>query len=177
MPLWETKNNGLFRVVRLTGRFAFKTPRILEFRGLKLEWQYYGSPPLTPSILWQVKAWFKLFRQSRLVNAEEARTYQEWQRNGAPRIAGVALCPILFHLPWGLLNVMPRAAAVPPDRINLSRDPFSNGAVSSEEMSAAAHLMGRNSDTHKRDTFGLVKGELVIVDYGWLHPRHADKLT
>lgn len=94
----------------------------------------------------------------------------EWQRNGARRIGRVGLCPILFHLPWGLLNVMPRAAPVPPNRVSPTQDPWSNGAVSSEEMNAAARLMGRNSDTSKADTFGLVNGELMVVDYGWLHP-------
>ena len=177
MLLWETKNNGLFRVVRLTRRYAFKTPRVLEFYGLNLEWQRFGTPGSKPSALWLVRAWFKLFGQSRLVNAEEARTYQEWKHRGAPRIAGVALCPVLCNLPWGLLNVMPRAAEVPLNRINLNQDPFSNGAVSSEEMSAAVHLTGRNSDTHKPDTFGLINGELVVVDYGWLHPRYADKIA
>lgn len=43
MLLWETKNNGNFRVVRLTRRFAFKTPRILEFNGLKAEWKQYAD--------------------------------------------------------------------------------------------------------------------------------------
>jgi hypothetical protein len=170
MRLWETKNNGNFRVVRLTRRFAFKTPRILEFNGLKAEWRQYGNPTSKPSISWQLRAWFKLFRQNRLVNEEEARTYKEWQCKGARKIADVGLCPILFHLPWGLLNVMPKAVPVPPNRISGSQDPWSNGVVSCEEMNAAAILMGRNSDTSKADTFGLVNGELVVVDYGWLQP-------
>jgi hypothetical protein len=173
MLLWETKNNGNFRVVRLTRRFAFKTPRILEFNGLKAEWRQHGNPSSKPSVPWQIKAWFKLFRQNRLVNEEEARTYMEWQRTGARRIGGVGLCPILFQLPWGLLNVMPRAASVPVNRISPTQDPWSNGAVSCEEMNAAAMLMGRNSDTGKADTFGLVNGELMVVDYGWVHPSKA----
>lgn len=170
MPLWETKNNGNFRVVRLTRRFAFKTPRILEFNGLMAEWRQSGNPNSKPPIPWQVRAWFKLFRQNRLVNEEETRTYEKWRRNGARRVACVGLCPILFHLPWGLLNVMPRAASVPLNRISPTQDPWSNGAVSCEEMNAAAMLMGRNSDIGKPDTFGLVNGELMVVDYGWLHP-------
>jgi hypothetical protein len=173
MPLWETKNNGNFRVVRLTRRFAFKTPRILEFNGLKAEWRQYGNLTSKPSIPWQLKAWFKLFRQNRQVNEEEARTYEEWQCKGARKIAGVGLCPILFHLPWGLLNVMPKAVPVPQNRISGSQDPWSNGVVSCEEMNAAASLMGRNSDTSKADTFGLVNGELVVVDYGWLQPSRV----
>ena len=173
MRLWETKNNGNFRVVRLTRRFAFKTPRILEFNGLKFEWRQQGNLVSKPPVVWQLKTWFKLFRQNRLVNEDEARTYREWQRNGAHKIAGVGLCPILFHLPWGLLNVMPKADRVPEDRVNRNQDPFSNGVVSCEEMNAAAILMGKNSDTGKADTYSLINGDLMLVDYGWLHPNKA----
>jgi hypothetical protein len=170
--LWVTKNNGNFRVVRLTRRFAFKTPRLLEFRGLNGEWkQQCGHSASKPTIGWLWRTWLELFRQNRLVNEEEVRTYKEWQRRGSQRAYGVGLCPILFHLPWGFLNVMPRAAPVPLDRVNRSHDPFSNGAVSSEEMNAAGFLMGRNLDTSKVDTFGLVNGELVVVDYGWVPPH------
>lgn len=178
MLLWETKNNGLFRVVRLTRRFAFKSPRILEFRGLQLEWQHYGNPASRPSIPWKIRTWLKLFEQSRLVNEEEARTYKEWRRNGSRRIAGVGLCPIVFHLPWGLLNVMRRASPVPLNRISGSQNSWSDGAaVTVEEMDAAAMIMGRRSDVRKADTYGLLNGELVVVDYGWLNPRYADKIA
>jgi hypothetical protein len=169
--LWETKNNGNFRVVRLTHRFAFKTPRILEFKGIDAEWKQCGNPASKPSIAWLLRAWLKLFRQNRLVNDEEFRKYREWQQKGAERVSGVGLCPILFRLPWGLLNVMPRAAPVPLDRLNKDQDFLSNGAVSFEEMNAASVLMGRNADTGKVDTFGFVNSELVIVDYGWLSPN------
>lgn len=127
--LWETKNNGNFRVVRLTHGFAFKTPRVLEFKGLAAEWRQYGNPASKPSVAWLLRAWRKLFRQNRLVNDEEFRTYREWQEKGAEKVSGVGLCPILFHLPWGLLNVMPRAAPVPLDRVNKDQDFLSNGAV------------------------------------------------
>ena len=75
------------------------------------------------------------------------------------------------HLPCGLLNVMPRAAPVPLNRLNKDQDFLSNGAVNFEEMNAASLLMGRNSDTSKADTFRLVNSELVVVDYGWLSPN------
>jgi hypothetical protein len=169
--LWVTKNNGNFRVVRLTHRLAFKTPRILEFKGLDAEWKHLQNPPSKRTITWTLKTWLKLFRQNRLVNQEEFRTYQEWQSKGAQRIGGVGLCPILFHLPLGLLNVMPKAAIVPLDRVSREQDFLSNGVVSFEEMNAASALMGRNSDTSKVDTYGLVDGELVVVDYGWLSPH------
>jgi hypothetical protein len=171
--LLDTKNNGNFRVVRLTRRLAFKTPRILEFRGLEAEWKQYGNPASKPSITWRLRAWLKLFRQNRLVNNEEFRTFQKWQEKGAEKVSGVGLCPILFHLPWGLLNVMPRATPVPLDRVNKDQDFLSNGGVSFEEMNAASVLMGRNADTGKVDTFGFVNGELVVVDYGWLSPNKA----
>lgn len=171
MPLWETRNNGNFRVVRLTRHFALKTPRILEFNGLRGEWRQTGNRASKPSIPWLWRTWLKLFRQNRLVNEEEFRTYQEWRRKGSPKISGVGLCPILFHLPWGLLNAMPRATPVPPSRVDNTQDPLSNGAVSFEEMNAADILMGRRSDTGKADTFGILNGELVVVDYGWLAPN------
>ncbi len=78
--------------------------------------------------------------------------------------------PYFISSTLGALNVMPRAAPVPQDRVKRAQDPLSNGAVSFEEMNAAAILMGRNSDTGKADTFGLVNRELMIVDYGWLQP-------
>jgi hypothetical protein len=169
--LWETKTNGNFRIVRLTRRFAFKTPRILDRRGLDGEWRRFGNPAEKPSIAWLWRTWLKLFRQNRVVNEEELRTYEEWERKGSQKVGGIGLCPILFHLPWGLLNVMPRAAPVPPDRVNKEQDFLSNGAVSFAEMNAAGILMGRHADTGKTDTFGFVNGQLVIIDYGWLPPN------
>jgi hypothetical protein len=41
--LWETKSMELPRC-RLTDRFTFKTPRILEFNGLDAEWKQLGIP-------------------------------------------------------------------------------------------------------------------------------------
>src|SRR4051812_35459034 len=91
--LWTTKNNGNFRVVRLTRRFAFKTPRILEFKGLDFEWKHQKNPPSRRSFAWTLKTWLKLFRQNWLVNLEEFRTYREWQSRGAQRVNGVGLWP------------------------------------------------------------------------------------
>lgn len=105
------------------------------------------------------------------MSEKEFRTYQEWKRKGSQKVGGIGLCPILFHLPWGLLNVMPRAAPVPLDRVNKEQDFLSNGAVSFQEMNAAGVLMGRHADTGKIDTYGFVNGELVIIDYGWLPPN------
>ena len=47
-------------------------------------------------------------------------------------------------------------------------DPLPPGySVSIIEDLAAGTLIGRNQDTGKPDTYGIVAGDLVIVDYGW----------
>jgi len=48
---------------------------------------------------------------------------------------------------------------------------MSNGFVTFEEMQAAAILMGKNTDTGKADTYGLVNGGLVVTDYGSFVPK------
>jgi len=165
--VWETKNNGLFRCVRLTRRLAFKTPRVLNRRQLKNDWRISGRPK---SIRWLLRTWCKLFRENRMSNQAEVRRWQEWQQNGAQKVSGVGLCPILFHLPLGLLVVMRKAGRVSEGRISKLDDPMSNGIVSFEEMRAAAFLMGLDADTGKPDTYGLVDGGLVVVDYGFFVP-------
>ncbi len=166
--LWQTKTNGLFRCVRLTRRFAFKTPHVLNRRQLKNDWKMFGKPK---SISWLWRTWCKLFRENRMSNQAELRQWQEWQQNGAQKVSGVGLCPILFHLPLGLLVVMRKANPVPEGRVSKEHDPMSNGVVSFEEMRAAAFLMGRDADTGKPDTYGLVDGGLAVVDYGFFIPK------
>src|SRR5690348_15267305 len=167
---WNREMQSLFAcfsyLLRDTLRTRFKLKIVSQTSSLRVDVEACSVvvKGLVQCLPWQIRAWFKLFRRNRLVNEEGARTYEEWRRQGARRIAGVGLCPILFHLPWGLLAVMLRAASVPSDRVKKSQDPLSNGAVSFEEMNAAAFLMGRNSDTVKADTFGMVKGELMVVD-------------
>jgi hypothetical protein len=97
----------------------------------------------------------------------------EWHRKGEQKISGVGLCPIRFYLPHGLLVVMRRADEVPAGRVDVRQDVLSNGFVSSEEMRAAALVMGRNQDTSKPSTYGLIDGALVIVDYGWIAPHKS----
>jgi hypothetical protein len=47
-------------------------------------------------------------------------------------------------------------------------DPLPPGySVSITEDLAAGTLIGRNQDTGKSDTYGIVNGDLVVVDYGW----------
>jgi len=166
--LWETKSDGLFRVVRLTRHFAFKTPHILNRKQLKNDWKLLGTPGAKPSITWRWRTWCKLFRENCSVNQREVQTWLEWHRNSEQKISGVGLCPILYYLPHGLLVVMNRAAKVPAGRVNVDQDLGSNGLVSSEEMRAAAILIGRNQDTSKADTYGLINGQLVVVDYGFV---------
>jgi hypothetical protein len=148
--LWETRDNGNFRIVRLTRSLAFKTPRILDRRGLEGEWRRFGNPAERPSIAWLWRTWLKLFRENRLVSEEELQTYQEWKRSGSQKVGGLGLCPILFHLPWGLLNVMPRAAPVPPDRVNKEQDFLSNGAVSFERDECGGRNNG-NACRYRQD--------------------------
>ncbi len=171
--LCETKPDGLFRVVRLTRHFAFKTPHILNRRQLKNDWKSLGTPGAKPSIAWRWRTWRKLFRENCSMNEREVQTWLEWYGNGEQKISGVGLCPIRFYLPHGFLVVMSRADKVPAGRVDVRRDVLSNGFVSSEEVRAAALLMGRNQDTSKPDTYGLINGHLVVVDYGWIVPHKS----
>lgn len=167
--LWETKSDGLFRVVRLTRHFAFKTPHFLNRRQLKNDWKLLRIPG-KPSIAWRWKTWRKLFRENCAMNQQEVQTWLEWHRNGEQKISGVGLCPIRFYLPYGFLVVMSRADNVPAGRVDVSHDFLSNGFVSDAETRAASLLIGRNQDTTKPSTYGLIDGKLVVVDYGWIAP-------
>jgi hypothetical protein len=140
--LWETKSDGLFRVVRLTRRFAFKTPHILNRRQLKNDWKLLGTPGARPTIAWHWRTWRKLFRENCFMNEREVQTWLEWHRNGEQKIGGVGLCPIRSYLPHGFLVVMSRADTVPAGRVDENQDVLSKGFVSSDEMRAAAMLMG-----------------------------------
>jgi len=166
--LWETKSGGLFRVVRLTRRLAIKTPHVLNRRQLNNDWRLLGAPGAKPSIAWRWNTWCKLFRENCSVNKREVQTWLEWHGNGEQKISGVGLCPIRFYLPHGLFVVMCRADKVPAGRVDVNRDFLSNGFVSFEEMRAAALLIGRDQDTSKPDTYGLINGQLVVVDYGFV---------
>jgi hypothetical protein len=168
--LWQTKSDGLFRVVRLTHHFAFKTPHILNRKQLKSDWRQVGTPGVKPSLAWRWKTWCKLFRENCSVSENEVQTWSEWHRNGEQKISGVGLCPIRFYLPHGFLVVMRRADKVPAGRVDVSQDVGSNGFVSSEEMRAAELLMGKKQDIRKPSTYGLIDGQLVVVDYGWIAP-------
>ena len=168
--LWETKTDGLFRVVRLTRRFAFKTPHILNRRQLKNDWRLLGTPGAKPSMAWRWRTWRKLFCENCSMNEREVQTWLEWQGKGEQTVSGVGLCPIRFYLPFGLLVVMKRAEKVPARRVDASHGYLCNEFVSDAEMQAASLLIGRNQDTSKPDTYGLIDGQLVVVDYGFVLP-------
>jgi hypothetical protein len=104
------------------------------------------------------------------MNKREVQTWLEWHRNGEQKISGVGLCPIRYYLPLGLLVMMKRADKVPARRVDVIHDFRSNGFVSDAEMRAASLLIGRNQDTSKSDTYGLINEELVVVDYGFILP-------
>lgn len=92
---------------------------------------------------------YRLFLLGLLGNLQEKRF-----SDSDPR-----LCPVIFSMPFGLMNIMPRAR-------KLSRDEFfaldykafvdsSNGQYSISDMTE-----------RKMDTFGWLNGRIVVVDYG-----------
>lgn len=41
---------------------------------------------------------------------------------------------------------------------------------SHEDLRAASRLIGMDQDTSKPDTYGLINGHLVVIDYGFILP-------
>jgi hypothetical protein len=149
--LWKTNSRGAFRCVRLIDGLAFKTPYVFKYTDLVFHWKRAGKPK---SIRWLLKDWWwDLFHAGCKHSQQE---FRRWQQIREREINGVSLCPVRFHLPFGLLVVMTKA------------DPLPHGqSVSIVEDLAAAALISRNQDTGKPDTYGLINGNLVVVDYGW----------
>jgi hypothetical protein len=156
--LWKIKVGGAFRCVRLIDGLALKTPYVFKYTDLVFHWKKAGKPK---SIRWLLKDWWwDLFRAGCKHSQQEVR---RWQQMGAQEINGVRLCPVRFHLRCGLLVVMTKADPLPQGR-----------SVSIIEDLAAAALIGRNQDTGKPDSYGLINGHLVVVDYGWwVQPRRT----
>jgi hypothetical protein len=154
--LWKTTTKGAFRCVRLIDGLALKSPYVFKYTDLVFHWKLAGKPK---SILWLLKDWWwDLFYAGCKHNQQEVR---RWQQIGPQEINGVRLCPVQFHLPFGLLVVMTKADPLPEGR-----------TVSITEDVAAAALMRRHQDTGKPDTYGFINGNLVVVDYGWwVRPR------
>jgi hypothetical protein len=128
---------------------AFKAPYLFRCSDLVIDWRKTGRPK---SMLWWLKEWRDRFHGARMHNQQEVR---RWKEMGTQEIGGVSLCPVRFHLPLGLLVVMTKA------------EPLGRSPSFPEEDYAAFHLIGKWQDTGKPDTFGIINGRVVVVDYGW----------
>ena len=81
-------------------------------------------------------------------NINESRLSKVVQLPGFPRF-----CPVLFSFPGGLFNVMPRTKPI-------DRESFFNMDMS--------WCMENGPIENKLDSFGMLGGEVVAVDYnGW----------
>lgn len=69
------------------------------------------------------------------------------------------VCPVLWRMPGGFLNVMPRAA-------ELTDKEFA--ALNVSEFCDSNKLIVE----YKRDSFGWLDGRIVAVDYGWPRDLH-----
>jgi hypothetical protein len=149
--LWKTNRNGAYRCVRLIDGLAVKTPHLFKYEDLVFYWQKAGRPK---SPLWWFRQWWSVLYRGCKHNEQEVR---RWCEMGTREINDVRLCPIRYHLRYGLLVVMTKAEPL-------------NRTVSMTEDMAAGALIGKFQDTGKPDTFGLVNGRVVVVDYGWWVP-------
>lgn len=147
--LWRTTTNGAYRCVRFIDGFALKTPYLFKYADLIANWRISGKPK---SLRWWLSEWWNLFYSGLKHNQQEVR---RWEEKGTQEISGVSLCPIRFHLPLGLLVVMTKA------------DPLGRSPTFPDEDFAAFHLIGKWQDTGKPETFGIINGKVVVVDYGY----------
>jgi len=147
--LWTTNTNGRYRCVRFVNGLAFKTPYLFRCADLMFDWRRVGRPY---SLRWWLREWCDRFQGALKHNQQEVR---RWQEMGTREINGVSLCPVLYHLPLGLLVIM------------LKAEPLGRSPTFPEEDFAAGALIGRSQDTGKPDTFGIINGKVVVVDYGW----------
>jgi hypothetical protein len=148
----ETKNDGLFRRVRLMGDLAFKTPYVFKFKYLFRLWKVRRPTSLS----WWFMEWWDLFYEGCKHNQQEGR---RWKEIGEQEQNGISLCPVRFSQRWGWLLVMPRAGPL-------------GRPVSLEEDMTAIYLIGRSQDTGKESTYRIISGKVAIVDYGWwMRPR------
>jgi len=116
--------NGATRYVLLVGSWAIKVP-YLKFGN----YEYTG--------------WIA-FLNGLLANMQEA----QFSATKDPR-----LCPVIFHVPGGFLNVMKRA--------HVSGVPISNRQYKQFQKGDFWVPV-----EHKADSFGFLEGRLVAVDYG-----------
>lgn len=66
------------------------------------------------------------------------------------------LCPIVFHIPLGILNVMPMVKLMSEDEFNNFKPIEFCCLGEGKTIPAEA----------KRDSFGWYKGRIVVIDYG-----------
>lgn len=91
------------------------------------------------------RSW-RLFLNGLLGNMQEA----EFARAGWPK-----LCPVVFSLPYGFLTVMRRAEPLPDD------------VWRGLDVQAWASEEGHTIPVEpKQDSFGVLDGRIVAVDYG-----------
>lgn len=116
--------NGATRYVLLIGSWAIKVP-YLKFGN----YQYTG--------------WIA-FLNGLLANLQEA----QFSATKDPR-----LCPVIFHVPGGFLNIMRRAEVLTEGISEEEYEKFQEGAF---------HVPVEC----KGDSFGYLNGQLVAIDYG-----------
>ncbi len=72
----------------------------------------------------------------------------------------VRLCPIIFHLPFGLLLVMRRAVPLPENHFRDLKT-FSRTQL----LFKTVRVNITDTDFIKPDTYGFLNNNLVVVDY------------
>lgn len=87
---------------------------------------------------------------------------QERRANGLGRFGRRqdGICPVVFSLPGGFLNVMPRARPL-TDAEWASFDPYAH--CRRRDESGTEYWI---SAEPKRDSFGVLGGEILAIDYG-----------
>ena len=93
------------------------------------------------------KEW-RLFLHGLLANMQEV----VFSKTGWPE-----LCPVLFHLPLGLLVVMPRCQPLTGEEFNK----FDYDKFTIHDDYVLTYI------ENKPDSFGILNGKIVAVDYGF----------
>lgn len=125
---------GEFRRVWLTEKWAFKTPRL--------------------------NGWVRFLEGLRF----NRREFAKWQKIGSQvfeyKGGSVKLCPITFHLPFGLLVVMRRVQPLPKDYFtDLSR------FMRTQFLFRTVKENITDTDYIKTDNYGFLDDNLVMIDY------------
>jgi hypothetical protein len=97
-----------------------------------------------------------LFLKGLLANMQERGWWRHWQEGRH------LMCPVLFSDPLGFLVVMPRCEEIKRHLTDDEAMPFFYGVPSSETSRGYVGL----SVEDKSDSFGLLDGRIVAIDYG-----------